>query len=118
MDTMRAFMMGRANRGRELMVFDWDKAAKLIKESNAKSAAAGLRSDWEYTGGKILADGKPIPENETYVYLASVWATPELELNGEIIECYKMQSETPQWDAETYWPESARKILSSKEQTE
>lgn len=34
MDTLLAFEMGRANRGKELMVFDWDKAATIIKENN------------------------------------------------------------------------------------
>ena len=32
MNTLSAFAMGAANRGKELMVFDWDKAAKLIKK--------------------------------------------------------------------------------------
>ena len=28
MHTMRAFAMGEANRGNEMMVFDWEKAAR------------------------------------------------------------------------------------------
>lgn len=43
MDNAIAFKMGEANRHKELMVFDWDKAAKLIKESTAQYACAGLR---------------------------------------------------------------------------
>ena len=35
MDSMNAFMMGQANRGKELMVFDWDRAATIIKDKNA-----------------------------------------------------------------------------------
>ena len=110
MDTMKAFAMGEANRDKELMVFDWDKAAQLIKDKKVTEASAGLSGDWEYTGGTILEEGK-IPEN-SYVYLASTWATPELEINGEIFDCYKMQSETDGWDSDTFWPESARNILS------
>ena len=111
MDTMKAFVMGDVNREKEPMVFDWDKAAQIIKERNAVSASAGLSGDWEWTGGKILAGGKPIPENDTYVYLASTWATPELEIDGEIIDCFKMQSETDKWDSGTFWPESALETL-------
>jgi hypothetical protein len=112
MDTMQAFARGAASRGKELMVFDWDKAATLIKEKGVKEASAGLCGDWEWTGGPILADGKPVPREDTYTYLASTWATPELELDGEdLIDCYKMQSETDDWDEDTYWPESALKIL-------
>jgi len=112
MDSMQAFMKGEANRGKESMVFDWDRAATLIKESGALNASAGLASDWEYTGGTIFRDGK-IPD-EQYCYLASTWATPELEIDGEIIRCYKMESETDGWGSDTFWPESARKILGLK----
>lgn len=109
MDTMSAFAMGEANRDKPVKVFDWDKAAQIIKDRGCKNASAGLRGDWEYTGGDILEDGA-IP-NYHYTYLASTWATPELEVDGEIIDCYKMQSETEGWDSGTFWPESARKIL-------
>lgn len=108
MDNYMAFAMGEANRGCELMVFDWDKAARLIRRHNPRKAAAGLRSDWEWTGGMIYEDGEPVDD---YTYLASTWAVPELSLDGEIIECYKMQHEVPEWGAKTKWPESAMKIL-------
>jgi hypothetical protein len=114
MDSLAAFIKGEANRGKELMVFDWDKAARIIKERNVKEASAGLSHDWEWTGGQILDNGKPTPKEDTYTYLSSTWATPELEIDCEIIDCYKMQSETPDWNANTYWPESALKILNSE----
>ena len=109
MNTLEAFAMGEMNRGKELMVFDWDKAAQLILEHKATYAAAGLRNDWEYTGGTILLDGKPV-KNE-YTYLASTWAMPEILINDYTIPCYKMQSETPGWDSDTKWPASALDIL-------
>lgn len=115
MDSIAAFAMGEANRGKELMVFDWDKAAKLIKERNAQSASAGLQSDWEWTGGCILDEGKPVPEEDTYVYLASTWATPEIEIEGKVYDCFIMESKVPkEWGdnyAKIYWPKSALKIL-------
>lgn len=109
MNTIAAFMMGEANRGRELMVFDWDKAARLIKESGLKDASAGLRGDWGWTGGEIFTDGQP--NLDDYTYLASTWAVPELEIDGETVDCYRMQSETPGWGSDTKWPESALAIL-------
>ncbi len=111
MDTISAFAMGEANREKELMVFDWEKAARIIKERGAKSASAGLSGDWEWTGDDILRDGKPTLEEDTNTYLASTWAIPELEIDGETIECYRMQSETPGWDSKTFWPKEALKIL-------
>ncbi|GFN32501.1 hypothetical protein [Paenibacillus xylaniclasticus] len=98
MNTWGAFMLGEANRGREMMVFDWDKAARLIKERNANSVSAGLSGDWEWTGGIIFKDGKP--NYNSYTYLASTWATPELEIDGEYFDCYLMESETS-WDEDT-----------------
>ena len=114
MDTLRAFMMGVANRDRELMVFDWDKAARIIKERKPKVAAAGLRNEWEYTGGEIYGNGKPV--KDTYTYLASTWAIPELDVDGDVIECYRMESDTPGWDSDTKWPKSALDILEESEE--
>lgn len=113
MDTLSAYAMSLASRGRELMVFDWEKAAQVIKERGASEARAGLAGDWEYTGGDILKNGRPIPRDETYVFLSSTWATPQLEVDGDLMDCYRMSSETPGWNSDTYWPDEAVKIIES-----
>lgn len=113
MNTLMAFAMGEANRGKELMVFDWDKAAKLIRERKPEYVSAGLRGDWENTGGTIYEDGKPVMAD--YTYLASTWAVPELCIDWEIIDCYRMKHETPRWGPDTKWPQSALDILSAEE---
>ena len=113
MDTWMAFAMGAANRNKEPMVFDWNKAARVIKERRPKCASAGLRSDWEYTGGTIYEDGKPVMD--AYTYLASTWAVPELDMDGDIVECFRMEHEVPGWGSKTKWPKSALDILSSEE---
>lgn len=115
MDTFSAFARGQANRGKPEMVFDWEKAAQIIKERGAQEASAGLRGDWEYTGGQILESGKPVPKEDTYTYLASTWATPELEVDGERMDCWRYEENTPGWDSGTYWPEEALKILNGGE---
>lgn len=109
MNTLSAFMMGEANRGHELMVFDWDKAARIIRERKPEIASAGLRSDWEWTGGIIYENGEPI--KDSYTYLASTWAIPELDVDGDVIECYRMEKGAPGWGSDTKWPESALHIL-------
>ena len=111
MDNMSAFAMGEANRGKEQKVFDWNKAATLIRNRQPEIASAGLQGDWGYTGGTIWEDGKPVPAEDTYTFLASTWATPELDLDGETMNCYKMQSEVPDWGSDTYWPDSALAIV-------
>lgn len=111
MNTALAFIQGELHRDCDLMVFDWDKAAQIIRERQAQEASAGLSGDWECTGGQILEGGKPIDKEDIYTYLASTWATPELEIDGEIIPCFKLQKDTPGWNSSTFWPESARMVL-------
>lgn len=115
MDSLQAYARGQAARavGARQMVFDWDRAATLIRERGAKDASAGLRGDWKYTGGEILRDGKPIDSGDTYTYLSSNWATPELDIDGAVIECWRYEEDTPGWNSGTYWPDSARAILAS-----
>lgn len=112
MNTLEAYARNLAAAGNEMKVFDWDEAARLILESGCKEAGAGLESDWEWTGGKIFEDGKPVMDY--YTYLRSTWATPQISLDGKLVECYKMQSEAPDWDAKTKWPKSALDILKGK----
>lgn len=111
MNSLEAMARGEAARaaGAKHRVFDWDKAAELIRERKPKQAGAGLSGDWEWTGGTIFEDGKPV--TDSYTYLESNWATPELELDGETIDCWRYVDETDGWNADTKWPESALKIL-------
>jgi len=108
MITEEAFVINMASQNNEKKVFDWDKAARLIVERKPEEADAGLHSDWEWTGGTIYENGKPVMDS--YTYLSSTWATPELDLDGEIIDCFVMESET-EWGSGTKWPKSALQIL-------
>lgn len=112
MDTLSAFARGRAAEGKPQRVFDWEKAAQRIREVQPSVARAGLESDWEWTGGTIYEDGKPI--TESYTFLSSNWATPELELDGDLEPCWRYESGTPGWDADTKWPETALAILNAR----
>ena len=114
MDTMQAIMRGQlaAARGAEKMVFDWHKAARLILQHGAKHAEAGLKDDWGYTGGCILHNKMPLGREDSYTYLSSNWARPEIELEpGGVMECWCWQHEHPDWNENTFWPESALAIL-------
>lgn len=96
MNSMSAFANGDANRHKELMVFDWDKAARLINEKNPSNVTAGLAGDWEWTGGTIFENGEPVLNGGAY--LSSTWATPEISLDGDVEDCYKMDGEVQNWD--------------------
>lgn len=118
MDSMLAFARGEANQGKPQMVFDWDKAVKIILANGYKNCGAGLDSDFEYTAGMILVDGKPYDED--YTYLASTWATPQLiiysDYDGgiddyeEVIDCYIMDRETT-YHSDTEFPEHLKELF-------
>lgn len=114
MNNVEAFARGEAARAAKarMRVFDWDKAAAMIRDRKPTLAGAGLAADWNWTGGDIFKNGKPVPREDTYTYLASNWATPELELDGEKMDCWRWKDET-EWDSHTYWPDSALAILKS-----
>ena len=112
-------------------VFDWDKAAKIIREKNAESAMAGVRNDfdWEWTGGIILEKGEPVFSCGDC--LETTFGVPEIVLMDDegfytmtdAIECYKEKCGETDRDNKRAWPESALKILkgeahSGKESTE
>lgn len=113
MNSASAFVLGEMHKDKEPMVFDWLKAAKILAKKKPKEAIAGLSSDMEWTSGAIWRNGKPVPKDDTYTYLASTWATPVLEIDGEEIPCFIMQSEKPEWDSGTYWPDEAVAVVAA-----
>lgn len=112
MDTLSAFSRGTRTRLDPVRSFDWMKAVELIKKHNIKNANAGLESDYEWTAGQILADGKPVTND--YTYLASTWAIPMLiDLDDDTeYECWSYLKDTG-YDSDTKWPEEAVKALTT-----
>jgi hypothetical protein len=99
-------------KGLPMRIFDWHKAAEIIKQRQPSTAEAGLLTDWPSTGGEIFEDGAIVDQEHAYTYLASAWAQPTLRIDGEDIPCFITEHENPhEWDAGTYWPDSAREIL-------
>ncbi len=113
MTSLQAFENGARARalGAKSMVFDWNKAAKLLKELKPAEARAGLAQDWECTGGTIYIDGKV--DTTSYTYLASTWAEPKIELDGKAQPCWIYADDSEGWSSGTKWPKSALKIVNS-----
>lgn len=106
------------SKGATQMAFDWDKAAKIIKEALKSDknliAEAGLQGDWEYTGGVIFKKGKPV--SDSYTYLSSNWANPTLSIeysNGfeKEFDCFVKQGENGRFDEDSKWDEESLEIL-------
>lgn len=119
MDSVVAFCLGDLNRNKVPKVFDWNKAARLIRDTKPSRAFAGLKGDWEFTGEFICEDGKPAERDSECggVCLASTWAIPELDMDGEIEPCWVWaddeKNNPDKWNSSTYWPQSALNILYS-----
>ena len=95
--------------GNPYKIFDWNKAAELIREHKPQEASAGLIEDWGYTGGVIFEDGEAVTDR--YTYLQSIWATPYLVMDGVKYECYVGEDDPHGWDSDTKWPDTALAIL-------
>lgn len=95
-----------------LMVFDWHKAAKLIKKKKATYAHVHLEGS-EVNNGWIFYDGSYEHDEVGVDHLASTWATPMLEIGDEdAIPCFIISDRREGgWDANTMWPDSAKKII-------
>lgn len=111
MDTMAGFALGQAAKasGARIKTFDWNKAAQIIRDKKPNTAEAGLSGDWGYTGGKIYEADQAV--TDSYTYLSSNWATPELQIDGETIDCWLYEDDSDEWDSGTTWPQSALDIL-------
>lgn len=110
-------------------VFDWCKAATILKERDPHAAHAFLNKQRDTTRGRIWLNHQPCTEDDTL--LASRWDTPMLEIDCVATECYvdPMQIEKEfqkerlpdgtvtilprkaEWGMHTLWPDSALRIL-------
>lgn len=109
METLKDIAINESKNGK---VFDWDKAAKIIKERKLETASAGMAEDWFWTGTTIYENSRPVKNN--YTCLASSWATPVLRFDSEEIVCYQPKGYHG-WNEDTRWPKSALEILNSNE---
>lgn len=96
----------RAGKTR-VMVFDWQKAERLLDERGWPDAEAGLLGDWSHTGGTIVDQGRRY--HGSYTYLASIRCQPALRIGHEDIPCWVWQDECDHgWGHDSKWPQTPR----------
>ena len=78
---------------------DWNKVKEIIKENPDSVIYAGLMEDWNNTSGLIFANGEC---HNGYVYGASCWATPIVDVDGKEIECWTYE-ETKEGSGKPDW---------------
>lgn len=116
MDFANAMMMrGIAEAtGQMEKIFDWDKAAELIRTVKPTTAEAGLVEDFGCTGGIIYEDGEIV--KDAYAHLSSIWATPGMYMDDVWYDCYVTEDRNPKgWDCDTMWPQSAVRIIQEED---
>lgn len=69
----------------DMKYMDWNKVKEIIETHPNSVIYAGLQEDWNNTSGLIFAKGDFYNGS---VYVASVWATPIVDVDGEEIECW------------------------------
>lgn len=113
-------IQARLAKDKPVMVFDFDKAAQIIKDRLKEHpnliADAGLQRDFNNTCGTIFENGKP--QTDGGCYLASNWAIPTLILSWdgeemEEIECYVLLKDS-RFNANSDWDEESLEILGIK----
>jgi hypothetical protein len=94
-----------------MKILDWHKIAEYIKQYKPHTVHAGLSEDWRYTCALVWYRG--IVETSSYnYYFASDWATPQIRVDYECIDCFITEDDNPAgFNAETWWPQVARDIL-------
>ena len=83
----------------KMKYMDWEKVKKIIETHQNAIVYAGLREDWNNTSGLIYARGKYY---DGYVYGASCWATPIVDVDGKEIECWTYE-ETKEGSGKPDW---------------
>lgn len=106
------------NSDKPVRIFNWDEAARRIKQANARSVIAGILEDPDNTAGLIFDREIPVMERVsgtmTFTVLGSVWGKPAMMIDNESPkECWILQSET-EWTPQTKWPQSALDILNAQ----
>lgn len=83
----------------KMRYMDWEKVKEIIETHQNAIIYAGLREDWNNTSGLIYAKGKYY---NGYVFGASSWATPIVDVDGVEIECWTTEetiegADKPSW---------------------
>ena len=83
----------------KMKYIDLEKVKQIIETHQNAIIYVGLREDWNNTSGLIYARGKYY---DGYVYGASCWATPIVDVDGTEIECWT-EEETIEGSGRPSW---------------
>lgn len=94
-------------------VFDWDRAAALIKATGAQTALAGIDKDWLSSSDSIFDDGRARVDSACQAWTENPNMSPCLELDGKRMPCFKEMwvSDITVADRRAIWPGRSAEIL-------
>lgn len=105
-DTIRRAANGEFNEAK-MKYLDWNKAQQIVDEHPDSVIYAGLMEDWNNTSGVIYDKGKYFRSN--YVYGASIWATPIVDVDGIEIECWTYDKTKEDYHMPKWWGKNKNK---------
>ena len=97
MSFMDGFLVHHELADDGIKYLNWAKAEKICLEHPEAHIKAGLLEDWDCTSGDIFRCGRWVKDD---VYTCSFWATPVLEVDGELVECWshrRSSKSVPKW---------------------
>lgn len=94
-------------------VFDWDRAAALIKATGARTALAGIDKDWVSSSDSIFEDGRARADSACQAWTENPAMSPCLVLDGKRISCYKEMwaGDISLADRKAIWPGRSAEAL-------
>lgn len=95
----------------EMKYMDWEKVEQIVLEHPNSVIRAGLMEDWGNTSCLIYAKGEYY---DGYVFGASCWATPIVDVDGEEIECWTYDESKGEVHKPKWWGRG-RELLSVRE---
>ena len=94
------------------MVFDWERAADLLRKRRPRAAYVSMVGKRERSTPVLIYKDGEIVHDSLYGWgYYDAFDTPTLLIDGDEIECFRLENTITTWALGDYWPESARRIL-------
>lgn len=99
----------------DVYIFDWNKAATIIKANNPKKAYAYVGSLRKHTEVTIWQNDTIMPKTPSFlISYDNFGGGIHLGCDGFATPCSVLLSNTDGWNRDTWWPASAVEILNGK----
>jgi hypothetical protein len=106
----------KGNTMRDIYIFDWNKAARILRERKPSMATAYIGGMREHTEVSIWVNHGPLLGCNAFLLSHDICGyQPRLDCGADYAtDCAIKINDTDDWGPDTWWPESAIDILKGK----